>query len=161
MKAVREAKWGHLQPDFRSEKQRWRLYPTDFTVSLWISWSFFFVITAVFFSLSLFSFSNTHTKTRILTEVDSDREEDGWHVSGGEAANVICYNSALISIFSNLPRDLYLLPEPTSILTESRPAPQLCLCHMIDVFPGLPNISRGRLGLCQAWLILYSQLHDY
>ena len=46
--------------------------------------------------------SRTHT----LTTAYSEREEDRWDISWEEAADVICYNSALISIFSNLPGDL-------------------------------------------------------
>lgn len=71
---------------------------------------------------------NTHSQPVFLcflslshTHIDSEREEDRWHISWGEAANVICYNSALISIFSNLLRDLYVLSERASILTEPWP----------------------------------------
>lgn len=48
-------------------------------------------------TLSVFFLSRAH----ILPQAQSEREEDGWHVSRGEADGVICYNSALISIFLN------------------------------------------------------------
>lgn len=98
--------------------------------------------------------------TEILTLADSERGEDRWHVSWGEAAKVICYNSALISIFSNLLRDLYVLPERASILTGTWLASTVPVSHD-RCFPWLPDIFGGHMGLCQAWLILHSQLHHY
>lgn len=100
--------------------------------------------------------SLTHTQT----QADSEREEDRWHISWGEAANVICYNSALISVFSNLLRDLYVLPERASILTEPWPAPTVPVSHD-RCFPWPPDIFGGHMGPCQAWLILHSKLHHY
>lgn len=72
-------------------------------------------------------------------------EQDRWHISWGEAPNVICYNSALISIFSNLPRDLYVLPEKASILTERRPASTRPVSHD-RCFPWPPDIFWGSHG---------------
>lgn len=86
------------------------------------------------------------------------REEDGWHVSWREADSVICYNSALISIFLNLCGDLCALPERASILTEPWPASTLPVSHD-RCFLWPPD--GGHMSLSQAWLILHSQLLCY
>lgn len=64
------------------------------------------------------------------------------------AANVICYNLALIWIFSTLLGDSCELPELASILTKPRPASTVLVSHD-RCFPGPPDISgrsHGRLS---------------
>lgn len=110
----------------------------------------------LFFLLFLWALSPAHT----LTPVDSEREEDRWHICRGEAARVICYNSALISIFSNLLWDLYVQPERVSITAK----PWLASTAPVSLdrcFPWPPNIFWGHMGLSQAWLISHSPLLGY
>lgn len=97
----------------------------------------------------------------IPTQTESERGKDGWHISSAEAANIICNSAALISMFSNRSRDLYVLPSRASILTRTRHwslSSTAAVSH--DRCYSSPP-SRGHMGLCQAWLILHSQLHSY
>lgn len=122
---------------------------------VWVLYIYYYYHFILFLTKHFSLLSISHTE--ILRLADSESEEDGRHISWGEAANVIYYNSALISIFSNLCRDLYVLPERESILTEPWPASTLSVSHD-RCLPWPSDIFGGRMGLCQAWLILRSQL---
>lgn len=103
------------------------------------------LLSCLYFSqntFSLFALSRTHTfwHWQIVRG-----EEDRWHISWGEAAKVICYNSALISIFSNLLKDLYVLLEKASILTEPWLASTAPVSHD-RCFPWPPDIFGGSHG---------------
>lgn len=97
----------------------------------------------------------------IPTQTESEKGKDGWHISSAEAANIICNRAALISMFWNGSRDLYVPPSRASILTRTW-SPSLSSTAAVShdrCYSSPP--SRGHMGLCQAWLILHSQLLSY
>lgn len=122
--------------------------------------SFFFSPLSLFFT------------TQILTQADSEREKDGWHISWGEAANIIWNSSALISMFSNHSRDLYVLPERASILTKPWPwsssltAPvshDRCFSWPPDIFLGSHGPLSGlvNFALSAPQLLAYECPHSH
>lgn len=130
-----------------------------------------------FFPPSVTIFHNTFSlvplsHTQILTQADSEREKDGWHISWGEAANIIWNSSALISMFSNLSRDLYVLPERASILTKPWPwsssltAPvshDRCFSWPPDIFLGSHGPLSGlvNFALSAPQLLAYECPHSH
>lgn len=72
---------------------------------------------------------------------------DGW---------VICYNSAVISEFSNF-RNRFISPEGESI---NLPLALAVCCHKIDALssPPPPTPQSGHIGLRQAWLTTASPI---